>query len=54
MVAGSWSVAVGLRLYCQWENGQRSKGKRDHILVGLTQTQEVELSSKHPSFRYIL
>lgn len=54
MVCGTWVTAVILRLYCQWENRERASGKRDHLLVGLSATEEKELSSKHPAFRYIL
>lgn len=54
LLAGSWAMAILLRLYCQWENRQRNLGKRDHILQGLTLEQEQELSSHHPAFRYII
>lgn len=52
-LCGSWACAVGLLAYCKWENKQRDMGKRDHVLEGLTQEQELELSSKHPAFRYM-
>lgn len=54
MVCGTWITALTLRFYCQWENRQRDQGKRDYILEGLSPAQERELSSKHPSFRYII
>lgn len=53
-LCGSWASAVVLWAYCRWENRQRDMGKRDHRLQGLTREQELELSSRHPAFRYLV
>ncbi|KEF60355.1 uncharacterized protein A1O9_01915 [Exophiala aquamarina CBS 119918] len=53
-LCGSWACAVLLWGYCRWENRQRDMGKRDHRLQGLTREQELELSSRHPAFRYLV
>ncbi|KAK5061244.1 hypothetical protein LTR84_007786 [Exophiala bonariae] len=54
MVFATWLTAIMLRLYCQWENRQRDLGRRNYLLEGLSPTEEVELSSKHPAFRYMV
>lgn len=53
-LCGSWASAIVLWIYCRWENRQRDMGKRDHRLQGLTREQELELSSRHPAFRYLV
>ena len=53
-LCGSWLCAIGLVLYSKWENKQRDAGKRDYRLNGLSREEELELSSKHPAFRYFL
>ncbi|KAI9497285.1 major facilitator superfamily domain-containing protein [Zychaea mexicana] len=46
-------VGAGLgTFYMNWENVQREKGNRDHIIDGLTQEQIEDLGHKHPSFRF--
>jgi len=52
-VFASWACAVLLLMYCKWENKQREMGKRDHLVQGLSRQEELELSSKHPAFRYV-
>lgn len=54
MVFATWLTAIILRLYCQWENRQRDLGRRNHLLEGLSPTEEMELSSKHSAFPYIV
>jgi hypothetical protein len=39
-------------LYCMYENKARAAGKRDHRLEGLTEEEQEQLGSRHPSFRY--
>ncbi|KAF2106404.1 major facilitator superfamily domain-containing protein [Lophiotrema nucula] len=39
--------------YCNWENKQRDRGKRDHRLNGLSEGQIKDLGYRHPDFRYI-
>lgn len=52
-LCASWACAVALLMFCKWENRQRDQGKRDYRLQGLDRQQELELSSKHPAFRYM-
>jgi len=52
-VFASWGCAVVLLMYCRWENGQREMGKRDWVVQGLGREEELELSSRHPAFRYV-
>jgi uncharacterized membrane protein len=52
-IFASWGCAVILLMYCKWENKQREMGKRDHLTSGLSRDEELELSSKHPAFRYV-
>ncbi|KAL4936769.1 hypothetical protein BDV06DRAFT_216414 [Aspergillus oleicola] len=51
---GAWIVAGALVLWIKRENWMREQGKRDHILVGLSEEQVGELSSRHPGFRYVV
>jgi MFS family permease len=51
---GSWAVSFLLITYIKRENRQRELGHRDHVLEGLTAEEQVELSSQHPAFRYVL
>ncbi|CEL09731.1 Putative Permease of the major facilitator superfamily [Aspergillus calidoustus] len=51
---GSWAVSFLLITYIKRENRQRELGQRDHILEGMTAEEQVELSSQHPAFRYVL
>ena len=46
-------LSVGGILYCKWENRQRSLGKRDHRLNGLSEAEIKDLGYRHPDFRYI-
>ncbi|KAF2732798.1 MFS general substrate transporter [Polyplosphaeria fusca] len=39
--------------YCNWENKQRNRGKRDHRLNGLSETQIRDMGYRNPNFRYI-
>ncbi|GAA5852357.1 hypothetical protein JCM9279_001172 [Rhodotorula babjevae] len=47
-------IAIGLTLYCQWENRQRDAGRRDHRLEGLTPEQQRDLGHRHPSYRLLI
>ena len=38
--------------YCMYENKARAAGKRNHRLEGLTEEEQEQLGSRHPSFRY--
>ncbi|GAB1199673.1 hypothetical protein APSETT444_009030 [Aspergillus pseudonomiae] len=49
---GSWAICIGLMVYIKWENRVREMGKRDHVLEGLGPEEQLELSSRHPAFRY--
>ncbi|KAI7876438.1 MFS general substrate transporter [Lichtheimia hyalospora FSU 10163] len=44
--------AAACSFYMKWENTQRDKGKRDHVLHGLSQDQIDQLGHKHPQFRF--
>ncbi|GAA5898325.1 hypothetical protein JCM8208_006945 [Rhodotorula glutinis] len=48
------TIAIGLTLYCQWENRQRDAGRRDHRLEGLTPEQQRDLGHRHPSYRLLI
>ncbi|KAI5862941.1 MFS general substrate transporter [Durotheca rogersii] len=39
--------------YCLRENKLRSRGARDHRLVGLTEEEKIDLGHLHPDFRYM-
>ena len=39
--------------YCKWENRQRDRGKRDHRLYGLSESQIKDLGYRHTEYRYI-
>jgi hypothetical protein len=39
--------------YCMYENRVRAEGKRDHRLEGLTEQEQADLGSRHPTYRYI-
>ncbi|KAB8259489.1 hypothetical protein BDV32DRAFT_159253 [Aspergillus pseudonomiae] len=49
---GSWAICIGLMVYIKWENRVREMGKRDRVLEGLGPEEQLELSSRHPAFRY--
>ncbi|KAE8381297.1 major facilitator superfamily domain-containing protein [Aspergillus bertholletiae] len=49
---GSWAMCIGLIIYVKWENRAREMGKRDKVLEGLGPQEQLELSSRHPAFRY--
>ncbi|KAL4778153.1 major facilitator superfamily domain-containing protein [Aspergillus varians] len=51
---GSWGVCGFLIAYIKRENRLREMGARDAVLVGLTEEEQVELSSRHPAFRYVV
>ncbi|KAE8350320.1 major facilitator superfamily domain-containing protein [Aspergillus coremiiformis] len=51
---GSWAISVGLIVYIKWENHKREKGERDGVLDGLGPEERLELSSRHPAFRYAI
>ncbi|EIT74764.1 permease of the major facilitator [Aspergillus oryzae 100-8] len=49
---GSWVICIGMIIYIKWENRAREMGKRDNVLEGLGLEEQLELSSRHPAFRY--
>ncbi|KAE8345113.1 hypothetical protein BDV24DRAFT_148533 [Aspergillus arachidicola] len=49
---GSWAMCIGMIIYIKWENRARELGKRDNVLEGLGPEEQLELSSRHPAFRY--
>ncbi|KAE8165438.1 hypothetical protein BDV40DRAFT_286183 [Aspergillus tamarii] len=49
---GSWAMCIGMIIYIKWENRARELGKRDSVLDGLGSEEQLELSSRHPAFRY--
>ncbi|KAE8139234.1 hypothetical protein BDV38DRAFT_270083 [Aspergillus pseudotamarii] len=49
---GSWAMCIGMITYIKWENRAREMGKRDSVLEGLGSEEQLELSSRHPAFRY--
>jgi MFS family permease len=49
---GSWGVCAVLIGYIKRENRAREMGRRDWVLDGLSEEEKVELSSRHPGFRY--
>ncbi|KAE8369943.1 major facilitator superfamily domain-containing protein [Aspergillus caelatus] len=49
---GSWAMCIGMIIYIKWENRAREMGKRDIVLDGLGSEEQLELSSRHPAFRY--
>ncbi|KAL4956290.1 major facilitator superfamily domain-containing protein [Aspergillus filifer] len=51
---GSWGIAALLIAWVKRENMVRERGGRDDILVGLSEEQAGELSSRHPGFRYVI
>ncbi|OJJ62819.1 hypothetical protein ASPSYDRAFT_86470 [Aspergillus sydowii CBS 593.65] len=51
---GSWGVCAGLIGYIKRENWAREMGRRDWVLDGLSSEEKVELSSRHPGFRYVV
>ncbi|KAL4879975.1 major facilitator superfamily domain-containing protein [Aspergillus karnatakaensis] len=50
----SWSVCAGLIVWIKRENRLRAMGARDSVLEGLSEEEQVELSSRHPAFRFVL
>jgi hypothetical protein len=48
---GRWAINGFLMAYVKWENRHREIGKRDHVLEGLRNGEQLELSSRHPAFR---
>ncbi|KAL5341375.1 major facilitator superfamily domain-containing protein [Aspergillus crustosus] len=50
----SWGVCAALIIWIKRENRLRTMGARDSVLEGLTEDEQVELSSRHPAFRYVI
>lgn len=52
MAATLLVMAAATTAYCRLENGKRDKGKRDHVLEGLSEEEQNKLGHFHPAFRY--
>ncbi|ORY76908.1 putative MFS transporter [Leucosporidium creatinivorum] len=50
--ATTFLVLGGFLLYLRRENQARDAGKKDHLIEGLSQEEQEQLGTDHPSFRY--